>query len=340
MNAAIEDSQIACSECGKDTFVVWAASCPTLTGPFCPWCSQQHTEYPFCLYFGKPKIENGAWSQRQDVGFADIARHVETSLRWLVETSRFRRDGSALPEQLVSWKATLQAMIFHLYDYLHDPTWIPHWKARIEIIENAICRDKTTQALAELKNHKDFLQWRIDQNMQLAAQGLGHRQYWQLLRFKGLLAAWERGEAFDEFDIPAIPVNWELLEPSGDGNFWPKIFAYNNDLRQFIKERRDDSRLKILNDQKPNMVFCGRSGFDGYLVFIFDRGKIALLEGAFLGNALYVMPSSKWHELSKLSKTELLTSHQADVRRIVHPSTRWASTLRRHLVSWGIIGYD
>jgi hypothetical protein len=228
-------------------------------------------------------------------------------------------------------------MIRQLYDYLHDPSWIPHWKGQIEYIEGVLCREKWTgQGLAVVTNQVAFLQWRINQTMRLPEYGLGLRQNWQLTRLKGMLEAWLDGKLFFEPETPVFQVSWELLEPSGDGKYWQQIVAYNDAASISIKERRNDLRLKLLDEQKPDMIFRGTAGFAGYWVFIFDRGKAALLDSAFLGNALYYMPSSKWHELSKLSKTQLLTSHTDVVQKIVHPHAGWPRKLRRHLVSWGI----
>jgi len=303
-----------------------------LSGLFCPSCSKQRTEYPFSLYFGEPLIRNGAWFQRQDIDFADIARLVEDSLSWLV-TAHLQKDSGPSLELLVTDRAALETLIYQLHDYEHDQSWIPHWKSQIEYIEGVLCNEEwPDQSLAILRNRIDFLKWRIDEARQMQAHGVGWHQHSQLLRCKRMLAVWKRGDVWFESD----EVNWEILEPSGDGSRWPQILAYNDEVGKLVQERRDDSRLKILHDHKPDNIYRGKSGFNGYLVFKFDRGRIALLDSAFLGNALYSMPSEKWEEMSRLSKTELLDSHP-DVRRIVHPKSGWPEKLRTHLVDWGIV---
>ncbi|MGA3182708.1 MAG: hypothetical protein ABSF38_20480, partial [Verrucomicrobiota bacterium] len=338
MSAGLQNSQVACSECGKTTLVVWAASSPTLSGLLCPACSKQRNEYPFCLYFGEPMKINGAWFQRQDVGFGDIARLVEDSLSWLLKV-RWQKDSGALPGLLVSDKTTLERMIFQLHDYEQGPFWIRHWKSQIEYIEGVICREEwTDQALGILTNQIAFLKWRTNQTRQFEAHGLGFRQHLQLLRLKTMFAAWERGEAFVEPEIQTAQMNWDFLEPSGDGEGWQAILAYYKDISELPDaHQKDFNRLKVLIDEKPNKLGFGKSGFNGYMAFIFERAGVALLETAFLDNALYKMPASKWEELSKLSKTELLDSHRADVQRIIHSTAGWPEKLWEHLVDWGII---
>jgi hypothetical protein len=311
--------------------------------------------------------KNGAWFQRQDVRLSDVVRLIENHLRWIIE-ERSRRDRHALSKLLVGAEVTLHETVRQLPDYLNDRCLIPFWKAQIESINGIIRRDGITgQALVEMKNQIAFFQWRIDETMQVEGQesqslhGDQSSRLWKMLalydggaayaepelqsslglqgeelsRLWKMLDAYHRGATFSQPEIPTIQVNWTLLESSGDG--WRQICSYYEGLAELRHERIDLNRLKILYDQEPDVRFVGECGFEGYVALIFTRANVAILENAFIGNALYKMPSNRWEGLSQLSKTELLDSYRAEVDRIVHPETGWSQRLWGHLVEWGII---
>jgi hypothetical protein len=272
--------------------------------------------------------------QGQGIEFGDVAQVLEDCLLWLIQ-SRARREGGAPPQGLITNEETIEEAIRLLYDYTHDPTWIPHWISQMEFINSRIQRDNPPGAmLGELKNRIEFLNWRIAQTLRPAEQSLGIRQQWELNRLKGMLAACKEGKAFAEPEPPSFAVNWELLAPSGDG--WQQIVAYIESLEEFKHTKRDENRLAFLYEEKPDMRFVGTSGFRGYIGFIFHRSKHVILENPFVGNALYALPSEEWRELSKLSKTELLD--RPDVERVIHPDDKckWPRKLQRCLSRWGV----
>jgi len=324
-----------CAVCKKESLLLWAASYPAICGPLCPACFRaERNTSSFTLFFGEPMFCNGAWAQRQDIEFRVVARALEDSLSWLIQ-SRVRRDGVAPPPRLTTKEESIEKGIFLLYDYTHDPTWIPHWKSQIEFIDGQIHRENPTGGmLGELLNRIAFFEWRITETM-LPAEGLlGLRQQRELNRLKRMLSAWKAGTVFTESESPLLTVNWELLAPAGDG--WSQIVAYNDSLEQFKHVERDDNRLLYLHEETPDMRFVGRSGFDGYVGFIFHRSSYVLLESAFVGNALYALPSNEWRELSKLSKTELRA--RPDVIYVIHPDDKikWIRNLGKHLLRWKI----
>jgi hypothetical protein len=145
-------------------------------------------------------------------------------------------------------------------------------------------------------------------------------------------AAKKQANEVAESELPIESLNWHLLEPSGDG--WAEIMAYCNSLEQYKHVERHDQRLRYLNQEKPDKRYVGTEGFDGYVVFVFNRSEYAILENAFVGNALYALPCANWRELSKLSKTELM-SHP-DVMRVIHPEgdIGWSEALHQHLHRW------
>lgn len=282
-------------------------------------------------------MKDGAWLQRQDVGFDDIIRFVENHLQLAIET-RSRGDVDALRELLLSTKITLYETIHQLHDYVQDLSYIPFWEERIELIEGIIRRDNPTgQALAELSNQLTYFHWRIDETDQIVKHGHLDRQRQNLDRLGIKLATCDF-----EPEIQTFQKNWEFLESSGDG--LEQIIAYNDVVAKDIKDLRDDDRFKFLYDylrnygKLPDKRYIGKSGFKGYVVLSFAQANVAILESAFVGNALYKMPADQWEELSKLSKTELLESHRSDVHRFLHSTTGWRETLCKLLIEWDIIG--
>lgn len=120
-------------------------------------------------------------------------------------------------------------------------------------------------------------------------------------------------------------VSWTLLSPSGDGAVDPVGELQTRLVR--CQQRMEWSRIAFLSEAKPDLAFIGEESFDGYCAFLFLSESVAFLESPIVGNALYVMPSSQWEQLSKLSKTQLLLFHDRDVRRIPHLDIAWTRRL-------------
>lgn len=322
-------SSVNCPSCGKPTHFVWGANPAERKELLCPACFSRRTNsagpaYPFALYCALPDSSEGVWHHRRDIQFNDIARLIEASLQAGSEGSSLSLD-----------RLSIQELLRQLYDYLLDTTAVPHWRSQIEWNDSYISKSNLKPIhVAELQARTTFLQHRIEQALLASDAELALRQLCVLERLKRRFAAWCRGEKSVEEGLTIIEVNWELLEPSGDG--WRQLVHYYDSLHEFRHAERDDLRLRFLFDFKPDMLFVGRSGFAGYVVFIYQRGNIAVLESAFVGNALYTMPAKDWRELSKLSKSKLLENPPAGVKREIHSSVSFKRRLRRLLGAAGV----
>ena len=129
--------------------------------------------------------------------------------------------------------------------------------------------------------------------------------------------------------VPFEAVSWELL-PGGD-RLAAEVNAYIKKTQHKYKSRRlDESRIRNIMKLSPVRCAAGKEEFDGYMAFFFEGCSNAVLECAWEGNAIYIFPENKWSSLSKLTKSELIESHQRELTRIIHdPNELWFRRLKR-----------
>ena len=77
----------------------------------------------------------------------------------------------------------------------------------------------------------------------------------------------------------------------------------------------------------PDRTFLGTEHWKGYVVFVFERQRVLVLECPILGNAIYVLRAD-WRKFAGMSKQEILDRADPDVERIVHAGA-WRERLRR-----------
>lgn len=127
----------------------------------------------------------------------------------------------------------------------------------------------------------------------------------------------------ESIETHTIRLDWDILPK---GNYpWETIKA---DIEGVCKNSNKTQRAMMLrncdaiNEQHPDFRAYGRSGFRGYVVFGFTKRNLYFLESIFPNNATYVF-ESRWEELSKLTKAEILNQnlHKA---RIIH-NANWLS---------------
>jgi len=122
--------------------------------------------------------------------------------------------------------------------------------------------------------------------------------------------------------IRSLQVDWELL-PLGDRD------AIIEQVRaRFSPSPKEDrvltERIDLLHGLKPQAMVTGTSGFARYIGAQF-RDDFVVFENVRYGNAAYVM-FENWEELSRLSRTELITSRD-DFVRVIHRAG-WKRRLR------------
>lgn len=122
--------------------------------------------------------------------------------------------------------------------------------------------------------------------------------------------------------------NWQIL-PEG-AIVWERVsqaagrIADERELIGQMQKHRFDTIIKY----RPDELYYGTGGFHGYLVFVFLRKNIVVMENMIYGNATYVFKDN-WKELSKLSKAEIIHNNLQQ-KRLIH-SEKWVGEIRQLL---------
>lgn len=122
--------------------------------------------------------------------------------------------------------------------------------------------------------------------------------------------------------------NWQIL-PEGE-IVWERVneIAGNIQDASELNGQLQKYRFTTIIRHKPDCVYYGNGGFHGYLVFVFKKKGLVLMENMIYGNATYVFRDN-WEELSKLSKAEIIR-HNLQEKRLVHRAN-WAYQIREIL---------
>lgn len=123
-----------------------------------------------------------------------------------------------------------------------------------------------------------------------------------------------------------IYLNWEVL-PKGEYP-WNKM---EEDLNRISDDNSKTNRkimidkCQYINEFNPDFRAYGKSGFRGYIIFGFEKKNLYVLESVYPNNATYVF-TENWHELSKLTKAQILNGglHNA---RLIHKEN-WKENIR------------
>lgn len=123
-------------------------------------------------------------------------------------------------------------------------------------------------------------------------------------------------------------VHWTILPPDRDQfeelrNYYSVYEAAKDDVRI------DYDRIKKTLGLKPRFIYRGANEFSGYCAYLFSMMNGAVLECPVVGNAIYVIEGD-WRQLSKMTKSQLLTNQRERVTRIVHAGD-WFFSLREHI---------
>ena len=139
-------------------------------------------------------------------------------------------------------------------------------------------------------------------------------------------------EAMEPIEIPASlkSLNWRILPPG------KKITK--EQLEEALKTATSRSknvraaeiaRQDMLSGFQPAVIAVGQGGFTGYVAYVFEDSKLTLLESLRYGNATYILDLSKWEELSKLTKQQLVSNNLAKGRE-VH-TEHWVDRIKKIL---------
>lgn len=360
-----EEHQLTpCSRCQRRHLALWSNNAEQLCeGCFDPDDPGSHPDWShFRLLFCPHLQPDGSWTSKPSTPFSFLREFVEKSMR--------PKTAAHFRELLVSSPRAIQALIDHLESKIIVPQRTSEFMAqaeRMKSLRKSLRRPREelkafTQVIRELERKmsqgKDVAARKI---LKKEGEAIGKRASAKQLEFESIarqirkldtaigafleahpskvqkhaverlrreFAKWQRGELELEFKGPICRVYWELLKPAGDS--WPEIVRHYQYLQRVHNERYELQRLKQIHDLHPDLIYIGLASFEGYVVFVFKRGNVAVLDCPRVGNALYLMDASNWRFFSQLSKTQLLSHHQNEVRRIIH-GWRWFYDLQRNL---------
>lgn len=123
--------------------------------------------------------------------------------------------------------------------------------------------------------------------------------------------------------IRTLYVNWELLPPGDKEETLTRILSISGNTKPETRARIVD-RYEFLYSLKPQRFIAGTSEFRRYFGAQF-ADDLVVFENVDYGNAIYVM-FDDWEQLSKKSRTELLSSRTTGFERIAHTKT-WKQRL-------------
>ena len=136
------------------------------------------------------------------------------------------------------------------------------------------------------------------------------------LEIFGVCTILDKNKCPEVSSVPLKRANWQIL-PEGE-IVWERvnqIVGNIQDTNELVGQLQK-YRFKTIIKYKPDFVYYGNGGFHGYLVFIFRKKNLVLMENMVYGNATYVFRDN-WEELSKLSKAEII-KHNLQEKRLVH----------------------
>lgn len=179
---------------------------------------------------------------------------------------------------------------------------------------------------ASERNYLGLIARLLDRQSSLKAEELRKALAVADLMFSRSVATPARSTAQPVTTVPVKTLNWEVL-PQGKWDFGTVRAHFRTLSRRRTDLQWDISRLKTAESLRPVECWIGQDEFDGYVVYVFRGGKMALLDHPLKGNACYILRGD-WRALARLSKYELLTEYQKRVTRIVHRGD-WKHRLRR-----------
>lgn len=141
-----------------------------------------------------------------------------------------------------------------------------------------------------------------------------------------ILEIFHRAEFFTQdmtaYQLPTHPIriiDWVII-PQGEKMPWNKRLEI---YKPFIENAKKTKKAVFLDrfgtilSYKPDAEARGTRGFQGYVVFSFEKLGIHVFESMHSGNATYVV-SGDWESVSHLSKSQIVQNSLHDFRLIHH----------------------
>lgn len=334
-----------CPRCQKECLFLWCRE----TQAFCDDCatrlgSSDFKEFStFRLLVDPRQSATGSWHQPEDIDFGKLREFVEGCMRpqsarqmasFLIQTPR------AIAAIIDILESMLPAPLAQKEERAVNNVDTEIYKLTIAIYqeERLIALTRKASKIRARMKHIKGLRARLatlesGDITAGASNEMNKIRSRAVQRLKRDFELWQRGALEVHFSVPVHRVHWQLLKPSGDS--WQELVRHFEYLSKVRNESYDIERIKTVHDFEPDEIFVGSQSFEGYVVFCFKIGETAVLECPKVGNALYMLDLKQWRTLSQLSKTELLTHHTREAKRLIH-SSAWASELGLEFRSRGI----
>jgi hypothetical protein len=327
---------VACDRCGAKTLILWVSA----SDSFCDSCAvqfgaQQQMEMvttSHAILFAPASSSIAGWFEQSAVTFSGLRKFIDCSVR--DECPREFNCGSARTVLAV-------ALLIHKLDNLAGGGGAQNGDAVTRLVQciRNIIDFKERQSRRECRNaqpprpapprHRWFKATPPD--VTSSDERAGRRRI--VARVKREFEVWCGNQNYFAYHVPARQVHWTLLQ--GSEQAWTELQSHFENRSRARNERYEIDRLRFVHKFRPNEIYVGRESFDGYVVFCFHRGHIAVLECPKVGNALYFMSVNDWKFLSQLSKTELQIDHSEDVTRVPH-TDRWREDVTMRMKACGI----
>lgn len=108
-------------------------------------------------------------------------------------------------------------------------------------------------------------------------------------------------------------LNWDVL-PKGERITEEKLKDVLSKSKRI--QPVEWNRQEKISSYGPAEIAVGMAGFAGYIIYVFPKKGLAVLESLKYGNASYILDSGNWEELSKLTKQQLLSAKLVKSREV------------------------
>ena len=130
------------------------------------------------------------------------------------------------------------------------------------------------------------------------------------------------------FKIPVKKVNWQIL-PKGNYPYERLLENIENILSNRTSKRKIQTHnIKVILKYHPESIVQGIGGFRGYLVFVFSKKNLFLMENVIYGNATYVF-ENEWERYSQMTKAEIINQSLQKLRIEHHAG--WENQIKKLL---------
>ena len=119
-------------------------------------------------------------------------------------------------------------------------------------------------------------------------------------------------------------LEWEILPPDKKPSDMIRQMSEGRKQKESAIQY-SEARTKFLEKKQYKLIGRGINGSYGYFGYVYNN--ICIFECAIYGNATYIVDSSNWEELSKMTKRELIESENV-VEKLIH-TEKWFGKIEK-----------